>query len=144
MAFRDVQVNVPQDLANLRPVALLPAGEQTMIYNAMGPLRLRVARADGSTLAEVETRSGQVLVVDRRTGVKLAGDVVAQGPLDERAVYALYALPTGGVRQEATQSRIRPETVQEREARRDAEQAQREAEQRETTRPSTSPTGGGT
>lgn len=137
-------LNVPPDLANLRPVEVLPDGEQMTLYRAMAPLRLRVARADGTTLSEVEADSGQVLVVDRRTGVKLGGEVLVRGPLEEHSVYAIYALPTGGVRQEATRTLIRPETPAEREERAQAEaEAQRRQEQQGgTTRPSTSPTGG--
>ena len=135
-------LNVPAELANLRPVEVLEAGEAMTLYRAMGPLRLRVTRQDGTTLSEVETQAGDVLVVDRRSGVKVDGKVVVAGPLEERSTYAIFALPTGGVRQEVTRSVIRPENEQEREARAQAERRRQEELQTETTRPSTSPTGG--
>ena len=137
-------LNVPAELANLRPVEILEAEEQMTLYRGMGPLRLRITRQDGSTLAEVETQAGDVLVVDRRSGVKVGGEVIVPGPLEERSTYAIFALPTGGVRQEVTRSVIRPENVQEREARAKAEAERRRQEQQQggTTRPSTSPTGG--
>jgi hypothetical protein len=134
-------LNVPAELANLRPVAVLEAGEAMTLYRAMGPLRLRVTRQDGTTLAEAETLAGDVLVVDRRSGVKVDGEVIVAGPLEEGSTYAIFALPTGGVRQEVTRSVIRPENEQERESRAQAER-RREELQSETTRPSTSPTGG--
>ena len=136
----------PEELARLRPAATLPPGERTMIYNALGPLLLRVSRADGSVLAEAEAQAGEVLVVDRRSGVRLGGRQVVRGPLDEQAEYALYARPPGGVRREVTRSRFRPETVEEREERAEAMREEEERRRREqsppTTGPSTRPFGG--
>ena len=136
---------VPREMSEIPPVAMLPAGEPMLIYNAMGPLRLRVARGDGSVLAEAEVKSGEILIVDRRSGVRVSrqsgSETLVPGPLDERAAYALYALPTGGVRQEAERVMIRPETPEEREARARALQEQRQREAEAATRPAGS--GGG-
>lgn len=143
-------LNVPPELAEFSPVAYLPAAEQMLVYNAMGPLRLRVVRADGTALAEVEVQSGEVLVVDRKSGVRVSrqsgNEILVRGPLDEQGVYALFALPVGGVRQEAERSLIRPETLAERQARAEAEEEARKKEQQEkdaATRPGTTPSGGG-
>jgi hypothetical protein len=56
--------------------------------------------------------------------------------LDERAAYALYALPVSGVRRESEQSVIRPETPEELEARMKAlEEERRRAAEEAATRP---------
>lgn len=147
-------IKVPAGLAELSPVAYLPATERMLVYNAMGPLRLRVVRANGTGLAELEVQSGEVLIVDRTAGVRVSrqsgSETLVRGPLDDQAVYALFALPTGGMRQEVERSVIRPETLAERQARADAEQkAEEEARKKEqqekeaATRPSTTPSGGG-
>ena len=139
-------LEVPQELSQIPPVATLPAGEQMRVYNVMGPLRLRVTRADGSTLTEAEVRSGEVLIVDRRSGVRLSrqsgSETLVRGPLDERAAYDIYALPVAGVRQESEQTVIRPETPEEHQARVKAlEEAGRRAAEEAATRPAGS--GGG-
>lgn len=136
-------VRVPRELAQTRPIERLPAGEQLLVYNAMGPLVLRVARADGASLAEVEVASGQVLVVDRKAGVKLARgggtETIVPGPLDEQAEYLLFALPTGGLRQESERSVVRPETPAERQQRLEERQPEQTEPQ---TQPETRPSGG--
>src|SRR5687768_18602898 len=58
-------LNVPEELANLRPVEILEAGQQVTLYRWTGPLRLRFTRQDRPPLAEVETRAGVAPVGDR-------------------------------------------------------------------------------
>ena len=133
-------VQIPREMGEIPPVAMLPAGEQRLFYNAMGPLRLRVSRGDGSMLAEADVRSGEVLIVDRRDGVRLSrqggSETLVRGPLDERAVYSVYALPIGGVRSESERTVIRPETPAEVEARMKAlEEERRRAAEEAATRP---------
>ena len=97
--------------STLRITALLPGREEV-------------------TLHEAETDPPQLLLISRREGIKLSGQVLRTGPLLDEAEYRVYVLPPGGVRNEVTQTTVRPATpaeVAQRRAEREREQAARQA-----------------
>ena len=128
-------------LADLRPAGVLGQGERQLFYPFAAPAQCQVARRDAAggppaRLVQVEVEQGQILLVDRRMGIMLDGTRLVPGPLARGAAYEVYVLPSGGVVNEATVTRVRPETDAERRQRGEAEEAQRQAADQPATRPS--------
>ena len=117
-------ITPPSALGDLRPAAVLPPQERKMFYPFSSPALARVERRDGggtAVVVEAEVGRNAILLIDRRMGVIVDGRVLAAGPLSRTAAYELYVLPPGGVVNEATVTRIRPENEQERRDRAEAE-----------------------
>ena len=124
-------------LADLKPAAVLGRDERQLFYPLAAPAQVRVVRRDAggaaATLAQVEAGQGQILLLERRMGVMLGDARLVSGPLARDASYEVYVLPPGGVVNEATVTRVRPETDDERRQRGEAE---KQATEQATTRPS--------
>lgn len=126
------EIATPDALAALPPAAVLARGEETFPVYVASPMSIRVTRrAPGGVERDVtrhDAESGGYLFVSRYSGMKFSGKTVLEGPLVAEDEYLIYLEPLGGVRREATRTRVRPITDAELAAerrRRDEEQAER-------------------
>lgn len=126
-----------EGMGDIQPTLILQAEDLTLVFQLPSPALVEVRRVEGEegvTVASAEGRQGQVVVVDRREGVRLGGQELQAGPLQRGATYELYVLPPGGVRHEVTRTTVRPPTLEEIEAAREARLEREAAERRVTTR----------
>lgn len=141
------QMRVEEGLDRIPPTLVMGADDMTLVFQLPSPARIEVRRVEGQggvAVASAEGERGQMVVVDRREGVRLGGRALRNGPLQRRVVYELYVLPPGGVRQEVTRTTVRPPTPEEIEAAREA-RLEREAAERGATQeppPEEAPTTG--
>ena len=138
-------VIVDEQSAQLQPNLVLAVGgdwEAMQLDNAaMLRITAKLPGREEVTLHEAENDPPQLLLVSRREGIKLSGQVLRAGPLLDEAEYRVYLLPPGGVRNEVTQTTVRPATLAELAERRvererqAAEEAARKARESATSRP---------
>ena len=137
------EIATPDALAALPPAAVLSTREETIPVYVASPMSIRVTRrAPGGIERDVtrhDAQSGGYLFVSRYSGMKFSGKTVLEGPLVAEDEYLIYLEPLGGVRREATHTRVRPLTDAELAAERRRAQEQAEPSQPPAEAESTAP-----